>query len=441
MFYNNNVIYYILSKTLKKKGGIDLTFKRKSFKNIVVAFVIVSILVIGAVPTHAALGDRLLRKGTRHNDVKVLQQRLKDLGFFHYKDTTTYYGNITEKAVKDFQRSKGLAVDGIFGPATFRALNSANKGSSSSKPSSPSRSGNLASSRLLRMGTRGQDVKNLQEALNRLGYNCGKADGIFGRATYNAVVSYQRAQGLSADGIAGPQTINAINGGKASNPTPKPPASKPTTTVPNRLLRMGSRGNDVKALQEALNRLGYNCGKADGIFGRATYNAVVSYQRAKGLSADGIAGPQTINAINGSNKAPSKPKPTTPDRGGSRNIGADIVNTAKKYLGVPYIFGGSSTSGFDCSGFTQFVYRQFGISIPRTSTAQASAGTQISRANLQPGDLVIFSDTYKSGPSHTGIYLRGNQFIHSSSSGKGVIISSLGTAYYNSRFSYGRRVY
>lgn len=354
MFYNNNVIYYILSKTLKKKGGIDLTFKRKSFKNIVVAFVIVSILVIGAVPTHAALGDRLLRKGTRHNDVKVLQQRLKDLGFFHYKDTTTYYGNITEKAVKDFQRSKGLAVDGIFGPATFRALNSANKGSSSSKPSSPSRSGNLASSRLLRMGTRGQDVKNLQEALNRLGYSCGKADGIFGRATYNAVVSYQRA---------------------------------------------------------------------------------------KGLSADGIAGPQTINAINGSNKAPSKPKPTTPDRGGSRNIGADIVNTAKKYLGVPYIFGGSSTSGFDCSGFTQFVYRQFGISIPRTSTAQASAGTQISRANLQPGDLVIFSDTYKSGPSHTGIYLGGNQFIHSSSSGKGVIISSLGTAYYNSRFSYGRRVY
>lgn len=114
--------------------------------------------------------------------------------------------------------------------------------------------------------------------------------------------------------------------------------------------------------------------------------------------------------------------------------GAAIVRTAKHYLGVPYVRGGSSPSGFDCSGFTSYVYRQYGIYLPRTSSAQRYVGGGVSRSNLKPGDLVIF-------PRHVGIYVGGGSFIHAPSTGKRVQISSLNSSYWSRRFITGRRVY
>ncbi len=124
----------------------------------------------------------------------------------------------------------------------------------------------------------------------------------------------------------------------------------------------------------------------------------------------------------------------------SSDAGQQIVNEAKKYLGVRYVYGGTSPSGFDCSGFVYYVYRQCGYSITRTATAQNSVGAKVARADMQPGDIIIFYNGARSAIGHAGIYIGGNQFIHASSGGGKVMISSLSESYYNTRFYSARRV-
>ena len=118
--------------------------------------------------------------------------------------------------------------------------------------------------------------------------------------------------------------------------------------------------------------------------------------------------------------------------------GSSIVATAKQYLGSKYTYGGSSPStGFDCSGFTSYVFKQHGISLNRTAAAQYSNGVAVSRANLQPGDLVMFG---KSGINHVAIYIGGGQIIHASTPSTGVRIDSLSTGYYNNNYVGARRI-
>lgn len=116
----------------------------------------------------------------------------------------------------------------------------------------------------------------------------------------------------------------------------------------------------------------------------------------------------------------------------------ELIATAKQYIGVPYVWGGSTPSGFDCSGYVQYVFRLHGITLPRTSKEQFTVGSWVSKANLKPGDLVYFN-TDGSGVSHLGIYIGNNQFIHASSS-KGVVISSLSNSYWAPRYYGARRV-
>lgn len=121
--------------------------------------------------------------------------------------------------------------------------------------------------------------------------------------------------------------------------------------------------------------------------------------------------------------------------------GNSVVDFAMQYLGVPYRYGGTSGSGFDCSGFTMHVYSNFGVSLAHGATPQLNSGYAVSQSELQPGDLVFFFGTYNtsSAASHVGIYVGGNQFIHASTS-RGVIISGLGESYYASRYLTARRV-
>lgn len=186
-----------------------------------------------------------------------------------------------------------------------------------------------SSNKLLRLGSRGSDVRTLQQRLNSLGYNCGNVDGIFGNRTLNAVKNFQRKNGLAVDGIVGPATRGKLYGSTSSGAGTGSGSSSNNAPITG-LLRMGSRGSQVSTLQRRLNQLGYNCGSVDGIFGSLTYNAVVRFQRANKLAVDGIVGPATIAKLypsgssssggssgssgsGGSSKPPAKPDPA-PDQ-------------------------------------------------------------------------------------------------------------------------------
>ena len=136
-------------------------------------------------------------------------------------------------------------------------------------------------------GSRGESVKTLQAQLNAKGFNAGSVDGIFGKNTRAAVMAFQKANGLAADGIVGKLTWAKLYDTTAALPA----ASTATGTKP--MVYRGSRGDAVRKLQELLNKKGFDCGAVDGIFGSKTYAAVVAFQKANGLAADGIVGPLT----------------------------------------------------------------------------------------------------------------------------------------------------
>ena len=126
----------------------------------------------------------------------------------------------------------------------------------------------------------------------------------------------------------------------------------------------------------------------------------------------------------------------------SSSLGQQIADYALQFVGYPYVYGGSSPSGFDCSGFTSYVYRQFGYSLNRSAANQLDNGTPVSMSELQPGDLVLFkkAGTGSKRASHVGLYIGGGQFVHASTSTVGVIISNMTDAYYTTGFVGGRRI-
>jgi len=118
-----------------------------------------------------------------------------------------------------------------------------------------------------------------------------------------------------------------------------------------------------------------------------------------------------------------------------------VIEYAKKFLGTRYVYGGSSPSGFDCSGFVCYVYKNFGISVNRSSASMASNGVYVAKSNLKSGDLVFFDTNMQGIISHVGIYIGNGQFIQSASgSAMKVIISSLSEANYSRQYVTARRV-
>ena len=139
------------------------------------------------------------------------------------------------------------------------------------------------------------------------------------------------------------------------------------------------------------------------------------------------------------NKKEEKPSTTTkPDTSSNTTSagGSSVVSYAKQFIGSKYKYGGTTPSGFDCSGFTQYIYKNFGVNLNRTAAAQYSNGVAVTQ--LQAGDLVMFG---KSGINHVGIYIGGNQFIHAANERSGVRIDSLSTGYYKTNYVGARRIF
>ena len=267
------------------------------------------------------------------------------------------------------------------------------------------------------------------------------------------------------------------------------------TAVAAPLLTLGARGHEVWIVQEALQKAGYAIEGVTGVFDEATEEAVRAFQRDQRLTESGAVDRETWHALRrrpataSAEPAPEKtapaaepsakaeppasaseqaeptaktkePKPAkekekkpekkepapptaekVPEREAflPREEAPRLIATAKKYMGTPYRFGGTTPKGFDCSGFVQFVFRCHGFAIPRAADEQYYLGKKIkNRQELEPGDLVFFT-TYEKGASHCGIYLGKNQFIHVSSR-RGVRVDSLDDEYWKPRWYGGKHI-
>lgn len=146
---------------------------------------------------------------------------------------------------------------------------------------------------------------------------------------------------------------------------------------------------------------------------------------------------ESTTTENTSTKKETTTQSTTSITAQTSGKGATVVATAKNYIGSKYVYGATGPNSFDCSGFTQYVFKLHGVSLNRTAAAQYSNGAAVDRANLQPGDLVMFG---KSGINHVGIYIGGGQIVHAANPSRGVTIDTITSGYYNNNYVGARRV-
>ena len=252
-----------------------------------------------------------LEKGSTGSDVKDLQTKLKKLGYYDaYVDGD--YGDTTVAAVKAFQKKYNLTADGIAGKETLKKLDSVYENANSAKDDDS-----------LRMGDSGSAVKDLQTKLKKLGYYDGTVDSTFGSGTYAAVRAFQKKYNLTADGVAGSETLKKLDSVYKNADSDKDDDS----------LRMGDSGSAVKDLQTKLKKLGYYDGTVDSTFGSGTYAAVKAFQKKYNLTADGVAGSETLKKLDSAYKNADSDKDDDSLRKGATGSAVKDLQTKLKKLG------------------------------------------------------------------------------------------------------------
>ena len=252
-----------------------------------------------------------LEKGSTGSAVKDLQTKLKKLGYYDaYVDGD--YGDTTVAAVKAFQKKYNLTADGIAGKETLKKLDSVYENANSDKDDDS-----------LRMGDSGSAVKDLQTKLKKLGYYSGTVDSTFGSGTYAAVRAFQKKYNLTADGVAGSETLKKLDSAYKNANSDKDDDS----------LRMGDSGSAVKDLQTKLKKLGYYSGTVDSTFGSGTYAAVRAFQKKYNLTADGVAGSETLKKLDSAYKNADSDKDDDSLRKGATGSAVKDLQTKLKKLG------------------------------------------------------------------------------------------------------------
>ena len=309
----------------------------------------------------------------------------------------------------------------------------------------------------------GDAVKTLENALLALGYLDSVPSSNFSANTVTALKRMQAACGMEQTGIANVATQRVLYSGNA-----------PASPLLSASLTNGSSGENVTRLQNRLLALGYLCqsSSVDGDYGSTTASAIKLFQTAAGGSATGVADSATIRALystsapklpsgskaadykensyNGSSSVSGMPaglESTTSSYNSSMSNAQKlehVIYVAQNQLGKKYVFGATGTATFDCSGLTQYCFKQIGVTLKRTAYAEGYNDERPKLSgisSLRRGDLVFFN-TVSDGDlcDHTGIYLGSSMFIHASSGAGKVIVSNLSSGYYNRVFSWGRRV-
>lgn len=209
-------------------------------------------------------------------------------------------------------------------------------------------------------------------------------------------------------------------------------------------MKVGSRGDFVEQLQKTLTEKGFNpSSNIDGIFGSKTLQAVRDYQMSTSISNPrgnfyGVAGPQTLGSLGlaaspvvagASTAVPSEAASAAKPSSSSSADADSLISSAKRHMGVPYLWGGTTRKGFDCSGLVQSVFSEHGKDLPRTAAQMWKAGTSVDKP--EKGDLVFFET--RTGPSHVGIYAGDNKFVHAGAS-TGVTVTDMDNSYWKSRY-------
>ncbi len=276
-----------------------------------------------------------IRFRDKGNNVIALQTALAQLGYYD-KDIDGIFGKGTLAAVKAFQKDQYMKVDGLAGWATQAKLTTLTgivfEETEDDKVEMPEKPKTIFGGdyRTLQFGTAGDRVRILQRALLALGFTT-KVDGSFGSDTHAAVKAFQKIVGLTQDGKAGKKTLTKLEGyfdasgnctsGPIAGNTPaepEPDPSAPTYGIPERTLRFGYTGLDVKYTLQRLYDLGFYNGKIDEKFGSGMMKALKAFQQKNGLVADGVVGPKTIkvlfsaNALDADDPVPPKPEPEDP---------------------------------------------------------------------------------------------------------------------------------
>ncbi|WP_242841371.1 peptidoglycan-binding protein [Lachnoclostridium phytofermentans] len=456
--------------------------------------------------------------GVRHSTVMTIQQRLMDLGFMEDAEPTDYYGSITADAVTMFQRQSDLKQDGILGPETYEMLLS-----------------DSAKHYAAKLGMDGADIKRIQQRLYEMGYlaSADMVTGHFGDVTESAVKKMQENNGLASDGKVGEMTVDLLYSeeakpnliaygeqsdivlaaqkrlkelgyltttpdGKYGNDTSIAvkqfqsrndlvvdgflgPSTREvlnsSSAVPNGLM-LGDSGEAVKRVQELLNKYGYiSSDNMTGYFGEVTEDAVKSFQKNNGLSADGNVGVMTMTKLTssdvvkaGSTSSGSNNSGNSNSNSGSSNSNnsgnsssnnsnnsssnnnssnsnsnsgtvsgsvSELIRVAKSKVGSPYVLGAKGPNAFDCSGFIYWCLNQVGVKQSYiTSSGWRNVGKYkkiTSLSNVQAGDIIVVR-------GHVGIAAGNGKVIDASSSSGKIVYRDI-TSWWSNRFIVAWRIF